>query len=236
MDVPKPVWHIFETRDDMVSALKAVITEQLLAGLLRDGKASWAVSGGSTPAPLFEAISHEGLDWSRVQIALVDERWVGVDHPRSNEAFMKGALAKNMSAKARFIGMKTPNDTPWAAVEPVNARYAAVKQPFDSVLLGMGADGHTASFFPDAEGLESALDPVWARSCVALKAKKSEVTGDEIDRMSLSASAIMAAKHTVLMITGPEKKQVLETALEPGSDLPVGRLARLTPFDIYWAP
>jgi len=231
-----PVWHTFETRDEMVAALKTATVERLLTGVLKNGKASWAVSGGSTPKPLFEAISHEGLDWSRVQVALVDERWVGVDHPRSNEAFMKGALAKNRAAKARFVGMKTPHAVPQDAVEAVNDRYGAISQPFDSVLLGMGSDGHTASFFPEAEGLEAAMDPLQSRTCVALTAKKSDITGDEIDRMSLSASAIMAAKHTVLMITGEEKKHVLEQALQPGSELPAGRLAQMLPFDIYWAP
>jgi len=236
MTMRAPVWHVFENRDDMVAALKKVTAENLLMGILKNGKASWAVSGGSTPAPLFEAISHEGLDWSRIQVALVDERWVAVDHPRSNEAFMKGALVKNLSAEASFVGMKTPHISPHEAARAVNERYSAVHQPFDCVLLGMGLDGHTASFFPGAEGLEAAMDPEGSQTCVALTARKSEVTGDELDRMSLSVSAVMAAKHTVLMITGTEKKQVLEAALKPGSRLPVGRLAQLLAFDIYWAP
>ena len=229
-------WHKFDTRGAMVLALKAATSERLLSGLLENGKASWAVSGGSTPAPLFEAMSHVGIDWSRVHIALVDERWVAPDHPRSNETFMKTALKKNHSAKARFIGMKTPHDTPFEAEASVNDRYSALKLPFDSVLLGMGPDGHTASLFPGAEGLEAALNPESDKICAALTAKKSEVTGDEVGRMSLTAAAIKAAGHVALMITGAEKLGVLETALDPASDLPIGRLARLVPFDIYWAP
>jgi len=233
---PTVNWHVFESRDAMVAALKAVTTEQLLKGLLKNGKASWAVSGGSTPAPLFEAMSREGLDWSRIQVALVDERWVDAAHPRSNEAFMKGALAKGHSAKARFVGMKTPHDSPSEAVEAVNDRFSAVAQPFDSILLGMGPDGHTASFFPAAQGLEEAMDPGGNKICVALTANRSDVTGDEVDRMSLSVPTIVAAKQVVLMITGDEKKRVLEEALDPSSNLPIGRLARLTPIDVYWAP
>lgn len=229
-------WHIFKSRDHMVAAMKAAITEQLLQGLLKNGRASWAVSGGSTPAPLFEAMSDVAINWAQVQVALVDERWVAPDHPRSNEAFMKKALAKGHAAKARFVGMKTPHDNPFDAVEAVNDRYSAIVQPFDSVLLGMGPDGHTASFFPHAEGLEAALDPAGNHTCVPLRAIQSDVTGAETDRMSLSAPAIMAAKHVMLMITGEAKKQVLEAALDPSSDLPVGRLARIAPFDIYWAP
>lgn len=220
----------------MVAALMAVVRERLLNGLLQNGKASWAVSGGSTPAPLFEAMSGVGLDWSRVQIALVDERWVAEDHPRSNEAFMKKALKKGHAVRARFVGMKTPHDNPFDAEASVNDRYKALSLPFDSVLLGMGLDGHTASLFPAAKGLEAAFDPVNNDMCKALTAVRSEVTGEETDRMSLTAAAIIAAKHKVMMITGAEKKQLLEEVLHSSSDLPVARLARLAPFDIYWAP
>ena len=229
-------WHKFDTRGAMVLALKAAISERLLRGLLANGKASWAVSGGSTPAPLFEAMSHVGIDWSRVHVALVDERWVAPGQPRSNEDFVKTALKKNHSATARFIGMKTPHNTPFEAEVSVNDRYSGLKLPFDSVLLGMGPDGHTASLFPSAEGLEAAFEPESDKICAALTAKKSDVTGDEVDRMSLTAAAIKAAGHVALMITGAEKLEVLEAALDPTSDLPIGRLARLVPLDIYWAP
>lgn len=220
----------------MVSALKAATTEALLDSIMRNGKASWAVSGGSTPAPLFEAMTNVLLDWSRVQIALVDERWVTPDHPRSNEAFMKEHLKKGNSVKARFFGMKTPHASPFEAVDAVNERYATLAHPFASVLLGMGPDGHTASFFPEAVGLEAAMNPESSAICAPLTAHKSEVTGDEVDRMSITASSIMAAPHVVLMITGDEKKKVLEDALSGQADLPVGRLAKLKPFDVYWAP
>lgn len=229
-------WHKFGTKGDMVAALKSAISERLLTAVLKDGNASWAVSGGSTPAPLFEAMSQVGLDWSRIQIALVDERWVAPDHPRSNEAFMKQALKKSHAVRARFIGMKTPHETPALAVRDVNDRYRALKLPFDSILLGMGPDGHTASLFPGAEGLEQAFDPARSEVCAALTANKSDVTGNELDRMSLTASAIMAAPHVVLMITGEAKKQRLEEAISTESDLPIARLARLKPFDVYWAP
>lgn len=229
-------WYTFDTREAMVEALKAETMKALTDALNSKGKASWIVSGGSTPKPLFEAMSAEPIDWASIDVALVDERWVDPGHPRSNEDFMKGALDTGKSAAANFVGMKTEHVSPWDAVDAENERYRTLAQPFDSVLLGMGPDGHTASFFPDAEGLEEALDPANKNLCCALTALKSEVTGDEVDRMSITASAIIAAKHVALMITGAEKKRVLEEALEPSSNLPVGRLARLAPFDIYWAP
>lgn len=229
-------WRKFDTRAQMVDALEEDTTEALSRALRRKGRASWAVSGGSTPKPLFEAMAEVDIAWEDVQVALVDERWVGIGHPRSNEAFMRGALETGKAAEAHFVGMKTSHDSPWDAAAEVNKRYASLAQPFASVLLGMGPDAHTASFFPDAEGLEAALDMGNEALCVALTAKKSDVTGDEVDRMSLSASAIASSPHIALMITGDDKRAVLERALEKDTHLPVARLAKVADIIVYWAP
>jgi len=229
-------WRCFDSREQMVDELTEAYCEALMRGIKRRGTASWAVSGGSTPKPLFEAMSEAEIDWENIQVALVDERWVDLDHPRSNEAFMRTALQKGAAAEAMFIGMKTSHDTPFDAVEAVNERYAQVKQPFDSVLLGLGSDGHTASFFPDAEGLDAALDIAGDKVCVPLRAKRSDVTGDEVDRMSISASAIAKAPHVVLMITGVEKKATLERALSVDTHLPIAKLAENVAITVYWAP
>ncbi len=232
----KVEWRCFDNREQMVDELTEACCEALMRGIKKRGTASWAVSGGSTPKPLFEAMAEAAIDWENIQVALVDERWVGLDHPRSNEAFMRGALQKGAAAEAMFIGMKTPHDSPFDAVNAVNERYAQVKQPFDSVLLGLGSDGHTASFFPEAEGLEAALDITGDKTCVALRAKKSDVTGDEVDRMSISAAAIAKAPHVVLMITGDGKKATLERALSVDTHLPIAKLAENVAITVYWAP
>ncbi|PCI60023.1 MAG: 6-phosphogluconolactonase [Kordiimonadales bacterium] len=226
----------FDNRFEMVTAIQTAISERLLTDLMRSGRASWAVSGGSTPAPLFEAMSETGLNWANVDVALVDERWVDVDHPRSNEAFVCRRLLRGRAEKANFTGMKTDHPTPAEGLAELNENYGALLLPFSSILLGMGPDGHTASFFPGAEGLDAALDPAGKDTCRALVARKSDVTGEEIERVSITAPAIMAAKHVALMITGQEKRHVLQAALTTDPDLPVGRLHKLRAFDIYWAP
>jgi len=228
-------WHLFDTRKEMVAGLKTAIIEKLGAAVGQGRRASWAVSGGSTPAPLFVAMQTAQLEWGNIDIALVDERWVPFDHPRSNEAFVAGNLLGRNAASAQLTGMKTEHTRAAEAVDDVNLRYAKLKQPFDSVLLGLGADGHTASLFPGASGLEAAFDAD-AKTCVALTALRSDVTGDEVERMSLSAKAIADARHVALMITGYAKKQVLEAALAPASGLPIGRLHKMRSFDVYWAP
>ncbi|TNE62342.1 MAG: 6-phosphogluconolactonase [Alphaproteobacteria bacterium] len=230
------VWHCYDRRDMMVDALKEATLARIRQTLALNGRASWAVSGGSTPAPLFEAMSGESLDWANVNVALVDERWVDIEHPRSNEAFVRRTLKKGRAEKARIIGMKTPHAHAADAVATVNARYALVPQPFDSVLLGLGPDGHTASLFPGAEGLDEAFDPKGNRICAALTAIKSPVTGDEVERMSLTAVAIKRARHVALMITGEEKRQTLQDALSANRHLPVARLADMVDIEVYWAP
>lgn len=228
-------WHTFDTREAMVDELTEATCEALLRGIKARGTAAWAVSGGSTPKPLFDAMSEADLVWEDIQIALVDERWVDADHPRSNEAFMRGALEKGRSAEAMFIGMKTADANVFDAVDAVNLRYGQVKQPFDCVLLGLGPDGHTASLFPAADGLDAAMADD-APVCVALKAQRSDVTGDELERMSLSLSAIAAAREVVLMITGDEKKATLERALSEDTHLPIAQVAEKVVIKVYWAP
>lgn len=228
-------WRLFDDRQALVTALRADIESNLQAGIEARGQASWAVSGGSTPKPLFEAMQQSPLDWRHIEVALVDERWVPFEHPRSNEAFVSGSLQAGRAADARLVGMKTGHENAAAGVSEVNRRYALLSQPFDSVLLGVGPDGHTASLFPGAEGLEAAFSED-APLCVALTAQQSVVTGEETERMSLSARAISDAGHVVVMITGDEKKRVVEQALGPESSLPVGRLHAMKPFDVYWAP
>lgn len=228
-------WRIFENRAALVTALRAVIETRLQAAIEARGQASWAVSGGSTPKPLFEAMQQSPMDWRLVDVALVDERWVPFDHARSNEAFVASNLQAGRAETARLVGMKTSHAHAADAVEEVNSRYADVRQPFDSVLLGLGPDGHTASLFPGAEGLDAAFAED-APTCVALTAVQSDVTGAEVERMSLSARAIADARHVVLMITGEEKKHTLETALNSDPLLPITRVHEMRPFDVYWAP
>lgn len=228
-------WHRFDNREAMVDALKSAISGRLSSAVASRGRASWAVSGGSTPAPLLQAMQNEPLPWDRIDVALVDERWVPLDHPRSNEAFVAANLKGGKAAAISITGMKTEHGDAAEGVDAVNLRYGKLVQPFDSILLGLGPDGHTASLFPGADGLAAAFDPD-ADTCVALTAKRSDVTGDEVERMSLSAAAIGRAPHVVMMITGSAKQRVLEEAMQPESDLPVGKLQKMKHFDVYWAP
>lgn len=227
-----------DDRDAMVETLAAKIAARLEAGIAARGAASFAVSGGSTPAPLYERLSTTELDWSKVTVVLVDERWVDRGEAGSNADFVAGSLLQNLAAAARFVELKTADSTPKAGLAELEERLASVPQPFDAIVLGMGGDGHTASWFPHAAGLGEALDPA-SGPLAAIRAHPSDVTGPFLDRMTLTKPALDEAGLSVLMLTGQGKLDTLEEALGEGlvEDMPVRALLRppASNFEIHWA-
>jgi 6-phosphogluconolactonase len=120
----------------------------------------------------------------------------------------------------------------------VSTRIAGIMRPFDVVILGMGADGHTASWFPGADGLGAALDEK-APDIVAVRAKQSLITGEHIDRLTLSLRAIRDARVIILLISGNEKRRAFERACGEGGvdEMPVRAIIRARPdMWVCWAP
>ena len=230
--------HLFEDRDALIEALRGDIVARLGEALGQQGRATLLLSGGSTPAPLYRALSAEPLDWSGIDVALVDERWVETDDPASNERLLRETLLHDRAAAARFTGMKNNHPTPFTGEAECNQAYAALRTPFDLALLGMGPDGHTASLFPGAKGLEAALDR--KLFCAAIRAIPSAVTGDHVERMTMTPWGLLQSRCLLLLITGEEKLQVYRKALQEGMNslLPVGVLLDQlqAPVEVYWAP
>jgi 6-phosphogluconolactonase len=227
----------FTSREAMAAHIADMIEMALSRAFCEREQGRLAVSGGSTPAGLYEALSMRDLDWARVQATLVDERWVAPGEEGSNETFIKETLQQNRAATAGVTGLWRDAPTPAEAEEDVNAALNEDVGPYDAVVLGMGSDGHTASWFPHADGLEAALRSA-KRSC-AIKAKASEVTGDHLHRMTLTLSAIADAKFICLLLAGDEKRETFEKALKRGKaeDMPVRAVLKRRP-DIWvaWAP
>lgn len=232
--------HLFETREELFSALQEECVKALQEAVQARGKASLMVSGGSSPGPLYEKLSQAELDWSAISVALVDERWVEPGHDKSNESLVVNTLLKNNAAKASLTGMKNAAERPAEGLAECEANYQKLPQPFDLTLLGMGNDGHTASLFPHAEGLEKALDLNSDALCAAITAKQSEVTGEYTDRMTLSLKGLLNSRGLVLLITGNDKLETLRQA-QAGTevaDMPIRALLQQTqvPLAVYWAP
>ena len=232
--------RLFESRAEMIAALQAECETALREAIEDRGEASFMVSGGSTPEPLYKALSNVDLDWESVYVALVDERWVDFEHDKSNEAFTVKHLIQNKAAVANLVGMKNSAETAADGLADCESAYQQLAQPFDVTILGMGSDGHTASLFPHAQGLDEALDVDAEPLCAAIIAKQSEVTGAITERMTLTLAGLLRSKSLVLLITGDEKLAVLRAA-QAGTDvkeMPIRAVLQQqkVPVVVYWAP
>ena len=232
------VLHSFPDRDVLTAELAAQIAKLLRDGITQNGRASLAVSGGSTPVQLFESLSEIDLPWQDVDILLVDERWVEPSDSDSNEHLVRTHLLKNKAASARFTGMwngaKTASEGEGACAE----QLLKTRRPFDVLILGMGGDGHTASLFPGAVKLPLATAMDSGKICMGI----APVTAPH-ERMTLTLPEILDSKQIILHITGQDKKDVLDQALTDGSmeEMPIRfilsnqTLQQNKNFRIYWA-
>ena len=225
----------FGSRGAMAARIADLVEAQIMRAIAENGRSEVGVSGGSTPKTLYENLAARALPWNDVRLTLIDERWVDVDHPRSNEAFIRGAFAK--AKGATITGLYTGAQTLKDGVADIAATLDMRRKPFDTVILGMGDDGHTASWFPHAEGLNSALE-INEKVC-AVTAKQSEITGNEVDRMTLTLAAIKDAQLIILLLAGASKRATFELAMDPApvEDMPVRAILRSRP-DLWvcWAP
>lgn len=231
---------IFTDRSQLFTSLAKNCHSHLQKSITNNGAASLMVSGGSTPAPLYEALAKSELDWKNIHIALVDERWVDRQHDASNEALIYCSLLHSKAEHAPFIGMKNSTVNAITGYLETEARYQKLPQPFTVTILGMGSDGHTASLFPHAEGLAEALAEDNQHLTAPIMAKQSEVTGVNTERVTLTLSGLLKSERLILIITGEEKRAVFKKAMSDGpvEDMPIRALLRQNkvPFELYWAP
>ncbi|WP_206453044.1 6-phosphogluconolactonase [Aurantimonas marina] len=233
---PAPVLHRYQTREALAEALATGVAAVLAGAIATRGSATLAVSGGSTPKRFLERLAEAEIDWRNVRITLVDERWVPETSERSNAAMLRRHLLQNGAAEARFVPLYLDAPTPEDALIDLGERFQRLARPFDAAVLGMGADGHTASFFPGADNLAAATDPTTNKPVVAIRAP-----GADEPRVTLTLPLLVDARLLALHIEGEEKLAVYETALEDGAatDLPVRavlRAPRDEPLNVFWAP
>ncbi len=189
---------------------------------------SFALAGGSTPAPLYRQLDTmlAGRSIKNIKLVATDERWVDDADAQSNEGLFKQCLPLSHGKQWNLVSLKNTAQTPELAAEAISARLQQqFPAPFSAVLLGMGSDGHIASLFPDAPLQNEAL------SCLAALHPQSGQS-----RISLALPRLLDTKKIWLLITGAEKKQLFEKAA--GADLPISALlrdARCT-IEVFWCP
>jgi 6-phosphogluconolactonase len=232
---PEVLVRKFPDLDSLSRALADQLAASLQAAVEARGTASLVVSGGQSPTRLFELLSHASLDWSRVCIALADERWVEPTDAGSNERLVREVLLKGSAAAARFLGLKNGAPTPDMGAVSAWETFARVPRPFDVVVLGMGDDGHTASLFPGSPNLPRALNPAAVAGCVGMWAPTPPQP-----RLSLNLSALLDSRRIVLLINGDRKWRTYVAASAPGliEEMPVRAVLRQTsvPLEVNWAP
>jgi len=200
----------YRTGAIMAQALAATVAGQLAEALAMKGTASLAVPGGSTPGPFLRALSGADINWRRVKILLTDERFVRESNARSNTALLRKTLLQGPAASAQLVAMYLEAETPEMVLDQIE-KSVLTALPLDVSVLGMGADMHTASLFPEADNLTEALKPDGTRAVFAMRAP-----GAPEPRLTLSASVLRAASHLHLLITGPEKLAAFHQAEQSG--------------------
>ena len=231
----EPAARKFADSESLSRTLSGELTENLQAAIAARGLASLVVSGGKSPIRLFEMLRTAALDWSRVCIALADERWVDPGDAGSNEKLVRDVLMKEAAAAARFIGLKNAAPTPDLGAVSAWETFARVPRPFDAVILGMGDDGHTAARFPRSPNLSSALNPAAVAGCVGMWSPVAPHP-----RLSLNLSALLDSRRVIVLITGAEKWRTFTAASAEGpiQDMPVRAVLRQrrTPVEVMWSP
>ncbi|MGR3463210.1 6-phosphogluconolactonase [Limimaricola sp.] len=202
------------------------LASELRAAIAADGRASLAVPGGTTPGPVFDTLSAIKLDWDKVHVMLTDERWVPESSDRSNTGLLKRRLFTAAAAAAHYVPLYAEAERPEEKLDALQADLAP-HLPLSVVLLGMGADMHTASIFPGADQLDAALHG--EASLVAMRAP-----GAPEPRITLSAKVLNNAMRRHIVIIGAEKRAALEKAqgLSP-EEAPVA--AVLKGAIVHWA-
>src|SRR5262249_22289267 len=148
----------FPDRKRLFAGLCHDMSEKLADIIKKRRKASLALAGGTTPGPLYDALSNIPINWEKVSVTLTDERWVHPQDPASNEFLVRDQLLRRRAAVATFVPFKTNHAKASGGAATTEKRIAPI-MPFDIVLLGMGPDGHIASLIPGAEGYAAATDP-----------------------------------------------------------------------------
>jgi 6-phosphogluconolactonase len=217
----------YPDRELMMLDLADRLTSELGEALRHHDSVSFSVPGGTTPGPIFDVLSEQSLDWERVSIILNDERWVPESSPRSNTALLKKRLLVSKASAAKFIPLHAPTAQPEDAIDLL-CEGVVPHLPLSVLLLGMGADMHTASLFPGADNLDAALDD----RAPPLMAMRAAGAGEP--RITLTAPVLKGAMACHIVITGAEKRAAIERAAHlPVLEAPVRCV--LGQATIHWA-
>lgn len=198
--------HIFHSKDDMIVAAADKFVELAAEAIRERGRFTVALSGGSTPVPLYEMLAErDDIDWSRVQVYFGDERAVQPDNDQSNYRMARLALLEKVETNVhRIKGELDPTDAAAAYADELKAGFAGDFPRFDLMLQGMGEDGHTASLFPNTDALDE--DKKWVVA--------NHVPQKDTWRIMLTYPVINNARVIMFLVSGEAKADALHEVLK----------------------
>jgi 6-phosphogluconolactonase len=215
----------------VVAAAKIISTLQQQLAAKRS--ASLVVSGGTSPGRCFEELAKQDIGWDRITVLASDERWVPPDHDDSNEKLIRDTLLVGHAKRASFVPYFDADTSIGDRCTELDTHIRKGPFPFTCSLLGMGADGHFASLFPDADNLDTGLDKDSHSLCLPVRTEASPY-----ERVSLTLSALSRSHEIILLFFGADKRAVYEAARDGDNNYPVSALLRQkrAPVHVYWAP
>ena len=198
-------------RAELARTAAGMIAAASLISIAQRGVFNLALSGGSTPGPVYELLAADGeIDWSRCNIFLSDERCVPPDHAESNYRLVRETLLDRLPHPPALVARMAGELQPQAAArayeqtirETIPADETGIPQ-FDLILLGMGDDGHTASLFPGSRALQ-----ITDRLVAADYVSKFDAF-----RLTLTYPLLNAGRHVLILVSGASKAATLHSVL-----------------------
>lgn len=198
----------FENKKNLESTLLLKISTCISDAIKKYGDARFLLSGGSTPMNLYSLLSEETIEWEKVKIGLVDERFVPKENLFNNETQIKNNLLKNSAKFATIFGMVYNYENEMLNLKMVNQQYKTFFERIDFTILGMGEDGHTASLFHGDKESEDLMNT----SNIGIFSTKSP--SFPYNRITCSKELIAKSNYIALFISGETKFNVLKNSKE----------------------
>lgn len=225
----------FTTAEEAAKAVAERVRHVIQFAVQARGRASLLLPGGRTPVAVFHALRNLDLPWDSVYISLTDERRCPEDCSDSNARLVRDELLKGKAAAAHFYPLHREGVDERADEAICSAALGMLPRPFDTVMLGMGADGHIASLFPHTKGLERLLNPQTEARCAATTAPTPPQA-----RITLTLPTLLQSRWIGLHISGQEKWDTLRQSIASANPLEYPVFALLqqqqVPVHVYWSP
>jgi len=196
----------FENINILESSLVKKISLYISVAIENYGDARILLSGGSTPINLYSSLSQENIDWGKVKVGLVDERFVDQKSNYSNETHIKNNLIKNSAKTAILSSMVCCIDNELLNLEMVRSNYSCFIERTDFTLLGMGNDGHTASIFPNDKESDKLMNSI------NIGVYSTKAPNYPYNRITCSKEFIAKSNAIVLFFTGEHKFNILKNS------------------------